>query len=456
MAGMPRWKKILRTLFVLDLTDGRLNLFEEFPALKRFFYRRRYFAYIRTFGDLVFLGLILLGFFGPQDPQRNVMLFLSWGVWWTSVVLSWFFVGRMWCAFCPFPGLGRLLQNLGFSLARKPPKWLTCKGLHLATAGFFFIIWAETVTHMKQSPFLTALLLLAIVSGATLCGILFQGYTWCRYLCPMGKIIGSASTMALTEFRADARKCAQCKSFACRRGREGLKPCPVFLGAYHARNNLVCLVCGHCLILCERDSPALYLRHPFREQIINKGRYLTCGYVIPLLMGSQVARFLYEGPYFSRLTTLLGLGPVSGFTFLFALTTLLFVQLIRLGSILFVYYEDELFGRFSLMIPVVMPLAFTGELIYRLRYFLENIGNFFPVLGRELGLSALLTLHFEIPSGVCTTVGLILVALGYLGGVYVSFYFYRKEFKGLVPWTNFLLIQLLLLAFASLYAFLIL
>ncbi|QJA05670.1 4Fe-4S binding protein [Thermosulfurimonas marina] len=452
---MRRWKRIIKTLFVLDLTNGRLNLFEEFPALKRFFYNRRYFAYIRGFGDLVFLILILLGLFGPQDPRRNAMLFVAWGIWWTSVVLSWFFVGRMWCAFCPFPGLARLLQHLGLSRLKNPPKWLTCKGLHLATAGFFFIIWAETVTGMKESPFLTALLLLAIVGGATVCGILFRGYTWCRYLCPLGKIIGSASTMALTEFRADLKKCSQCKTFACRRGRNGLKPCPVFLGAYHAKNNLVCLVCGHCLILCEHDSPALYLRHPFREQIINKGRYITCSYVIPLLMGSQVARFIYEGPYFSQIVSPLGLGKTAGFTLLFALTTLVFIQLIRLGSILFVYYEDELFGRFSPMIPVVMPLAFTGELIYRLRYFLQNVGDFLPTLGRQLGISAFVGFHFAVPETVLVALNLFLLALGYAGGIYVSFYFYRKEFEGLVPRANFFLIQLILAIFVFIYVFLV-
>ncbi len=453
---MKKWKRVLRTLFVLDLTDGRLNLFEFFPALKRFFYNRRYFALIRTFGDVVFLILILLGFFGPQDPDRNVMLFLAWGVWWTSVVLSWFFVGRMWCAFCPFPGLGRLLQRLGLSLFRQPPRWLTCKGIHLATAFFFLIIWAETVTDMRNSPFLTALLLLSIVAGATIMGALYKGYTWCRYLCPLGKIIGSAATMALTEFRADLEKCKDCKTFACRRGKPGIRPCPVFLGAYHAKNNLVCLVCGHCLILCDRDSPALYLRHPFREQIINKGRYVTCGYVIPLLMGSQIARFFYESPYFIRADTLLGLGPAFTFTLAFAVATIFFIVLIRRGSILFTYYEDEIFGRFSPMVPVVIPLAFTGELIYRLKYFLEEMGDFLPTVGRQFGIPELLDWGFKVSPGCHLVVALFLLGLGLAGGFYVAWYFYRKEFEGLVPRKNYFWINVLLVLFGVLYLFFIL
>ncbi len=450
---MEKWKKVLHTVFCLELDNGRLNLFETFPALKRFFYNRRYFAWIRTFGDIVFLILILLGLFGPQEADRNVMLFLAWGVWWTSVVLSWFFVGRMWCAFCPFPGLARLLQNLKLSRLRSPPKWLVCKGLHLATAGFFFIIWVETVTDMKHSPFSTALLLLSIVLGATLMGVLYRGYTWCRYLCPLGKIIGSAATMALTEFRADPAKCAQCKDFACRRGRPGKKPCPVFLGAYHARNNLVCLVCGHCLTLCAHDSPALYLRHPLREQIINKGRYVTCGYVIPLLMGSQLARFLYETPYFARLQNLLGYGSTVTFTLLFGVSTLFFIQFIRLGSHLFVYYEDELFGRFSPMVPVVLPLAFTGELVYRLDYFLRNVGDFLPTLGRQLRWDYLLAYHFTVPPEFIRLAGLFLIFLGTLGGLYTIRYLCRYEFEGLVPRKNQVLIYLLLGIFVFLYVF---
>jgi len=450
----PKWKQIIRTLFVLDLENGRFNLFESFPSIKRFFYNRKHFAWIRTFGDLTFLILILLGLFGPQDPERNIMLFWAWGIWWTGVVLSWFFVGRMWCAFCPFPGLGRLLQNLGLSRFKAPPKWLTCKGLHLATALFFLIIWAETITDMKNSPFLTAILLLFIILGATLMGVLYRGYAWCRYLCPLGKITGSAATMAITEFRADLQKCRDCRTFSCRRGRDHIKPCPVFLGAYQAKNNLVCLVCGHCLILCERDSPALYLRHPLREQIINKGRYITCGYVIPLLMGSQVARFIYESPYFVWFENLLGFGRVLTFTLLFAVGTLFFIELIKGGSILFTYYEDELFGRFSPMVPVVMPLAFTGELLYRLHYFLEELGDFLPTLGRQFHMPYLMAYHFEIPPFWIKFVSAFWVFLGLAGGFYVARYFYKKEFAGLVPFRNYLFINLLLAFCGIVYLFL--
>ncbi len=261
--------------------ENRINLFEKSLFIKKFFYNRRNFAYIRTFGDIVFLLLILLGLFGPQEKDKNIMLFLAWGVWWTSVVFSWFFLGRMWCAFCPFPGLARLLQSLKLSLFKDPPEILKKKGIHLATALFFLIIWLETTTPLTTSPRYTAIFLLSIVLMAAFFGALYRGYAWCRFLCPLGRITGVAATMAMIEFRPNYKICKDCKLALCKREKPGIRPCPVYLGAVSVQNNLNCFICGHCLILCPYDSPSVYLRHPLKEIILNKGKGITCAYVIP-------------------------------------------------------------------------------------------------------------------------------------------------------------------------------
>ncbi|MFN3921848.1 MAG: 4Fe-4S binding protein [Caldimicrobium sp.] len=134
---MKNFKQFLKVLFWPDLgPEQRINLFEVFPKLKAFFYHRKNFALIRTLGDLIFLILIIMGLFGPQDPEKNVMLFIAWGIWWSSVVLSWFFLGRMWCAFCPFPGLARLLQHLKLSLFKTPSKWLEKRAFILQLSSF--------------------------------------------------------------------------------------------------------------------------------------------------------------------------------------------------------------------------------------------------------------------------------------------------------------------------------
>ncbi len=442
-ASKPKWKEILKTLFLYD-EEARVDLFALFPRLKNFFVRRRYFAFIRTLGDILFTILILVGLFGPQDPSQNAMLFLSWGVWWTSVVLSWFFLARMWCAFCPFPGLGRLLQRLGFYRKRLPPRDFSRYCAYIATLLFALIIWIEAVTHMKYWPFGTALLLLFILAGATVFSVLYKGQAWCRHFCPMGKITGSAATMAIIEFRPDHEKCRYCKTFACKRGKDRVPGCPVYLGAYSVRNNLLCFVCGHCLPLCDYDSPRIYLRHPLKELIINKGRFLTCAYIIPFLIASQFARFIQEKTHWYKLLlSKLGHSEALSFSLVLLIFFLICLFIIRLGVHLFTIYEDELFGRFSPMVPVLVPFAFTGELIYRAQYFLENIGDFLPTLGRQLGYNWE-SFSFVVPESMIKIFSIFVLFLGFLGSIYTAYIFYRYEFEGLIPKVNFLLIILLI------------
>ncbi len=446
-------KKILRVLFVYD-EEERVDLFEAFPRLRDFFANRRYFALIRTFGDVTFTLLIIAGLFGPQDPSQNAMLFVSWGIWWTGIVLSWFFVGRMWCGFCPFPGLGRIIQRLGLSRAKLPPRWFSKYCAYLATALFALIVWAEAVFHMKHSPQATAILLLSILFWATFLAVFFKGQAWCRHFCPLGKIIGSAATLSIMEFRARLDKCRGCKTFACKRGRDGKPGCPVYLGAYAARNNLICLVCGHCIPLCERDSPRLFLRHPLKELVINKGRYLTCTYIIPFLLASQLARFIQEKTlwYQGFKSALLG-SEALAFSLVLAFLFAGFLFVIRLGAELFTIYEDELFGRFSPMVPVLVPLAFTGELVYRLEYFLHEVGNFAPTLGTQLGVKSLSRLSFVFPESLIHLLLPVIMMMGLGGAFYTAYLLAFREFAGLVPKKNFLAILGLATLITSVYLY---
>jgi len=372
------------------------------------------------------------------------MLFVSWGIWWTSVVLSWFFLARMWCAFCPFPGLGRLIQRLGLYRKRLPPRDFSRYCAYVATFLFALIIWIEAVTHMKEWPLGTALLLLFILAGATFFAVLYKGQAWCRHFCPMGKITGSAATMAIIEFRPDHDKCRHCKTFACKRGKDGVLGCPVYLGAYSVRNNLLCLVCGRCLSFCEHDSPSIYLRHPLKELIINKGRFLTCAYIIPFLIASQFARFIQEkASWYQHLLARLGHSEALAFSLVLFVFFFLCLFIIRLGAYLFTVYEDEIFGRFSPMVPVLVPFAFTGELVYRSQYFLKHVGNFIPILGRQLGYDWG-RFAFNVPELVIDCFSWFVIFLGLAGSLYTAFIFYKHEFEGLVPRLNFSLIILLI------------
>ncbi len=438
----------------LDIESGEgIDLFTYFPSIKKFFRERRLHAVIRTIGDIVFTIIILMGLFGPQDPSSNVMLYLSWGLWWPSVVLSWFFVGRMWCGFCPFPGIGRIVQRYGLCLNLKVPDALKKNGVYWSVVLLGVIIWIEESTGMKYLPRATALLILSILGGATICAFLFPKQAWCRYLCPMGRITGVAATLALTEFRPDHSKCKGCTHFGCKRGLGNYPGCPVYLGAFNVRNNLYCLVCGHCLRACDRDSPQLLLRNPFKELVINKGRFITCSYIIPFLIGSQLARYFFEPFYFKTPVTNLDnmFSNMTSFSLLLLAGFLFAYVLSKLGAHLFGITEDELFGRFSPMIPVFVPIAFGGELIYRLEYALKNAPNFFPCLGRQFGLPYLSSLTFTLPPWLIPALSLVILLISFIAATYVLREFGLNEFCGMVTWARYWGCLAILATLASFY-----
>lgn len=445
----PPLKKALRILFTFNLHE-RLNLFEIFPWLRHFFSHRRNLFLVRSAGDIVFGGIILSGLFGPQDPQRNVALFLAWGIWWTSVVLSWFFVGKLWCGFCPFPGIGRILQKTGIGSPRPVPPWLRKHGPTLSLILLGMIIWAEAVTGMRSSPSATALLLLSILLGATVFGALYQGQSWCRFLCPMGKIIGSAATISMIEFRPDAMQCRKCTTFACRKGKEGKLGCPVYLGAFNVRDSVDCLVCGRCVSTCDQDSPRLNLRNPFSEMLLNRGRSLAYRYIIPFLMGSQLARFAQGKEWYESLTLQFGLSSAAAFTVVLALGYAFFWLLIRAGSLLLPC--NTRVGQVSTMAAVFIPIGFTGELMYRLEYFLQDAGSFLPTWGRQFGFD-LESWGFSVSTSHIQLVCLAVLALGTISSCTTAFLLNRAEFHGTLPMRRSFMLALMSAAVFAIYVF---
>jgi len=449
MPLFERIKEVIKVLFVFD-EEARVNLLAFFPGIKRFYQHRRNLFYLRTFGDVSFTIIIFMGLFGPQDHSRNVSLFLAWGIWWVSIVISWFFLGKFWCGICPFPGVGRILQALGLSLHREPYAFLTKYRDAIAVLFFALIIWTESVTDMKHWPLGTALLLLSILLGASIMATLFRGQSWCRYLCPMGKIIGSAATLSMIELRPDLEKCKTCRSFACKKGTETAAGCPVYLGTFNIRNNIDCIMCGRCLYLCGKDSPRLNLRNPFVELVINKGRHLTCSLIIPFLVGSQLARFIqHTAPYGVVEQWLLGSNAFA-FTILLALGFAFAMLVIRMGARLFKITEDPLFGKFSPMVPVLVPLAFTGELAYRLDYFLANVGEVIPTFGRQFGLS-LEHLSFSVSAATIHWTGLALMGIGTVSSSYVLHLFNTRDFAGMIPKGNYYGLHMLVLLVSAIY-----
>ncbi len=438
------WTRALKSLISFD--DGnQLDLFRIFPSFRRFLAARHHYAQLRTASDVLFILVLISGFWGPQDASRNFATFLTWGILWPGIVLSWFFVGRMWCGICPFPGLGVFLQSKGLSLNLKVPKLLQKYGVYCSVFLLALIIWIETVADLTNWPAGTSYLVLAIVVGAAIMSVLFPGQSWCRHLCPLGRMTGAAATLSITEFRADHEKCRGCDTFACKKGTKGKRGCPVYLGAVSVKHNLHCLVCGHCLPLCDRDSPQFLFRNPYNELIHNAGRYITCTFTVPFLIGSQLARFFREKPIYSSIMAGFNVSDALLFSLLLGVCIIVVLVVIRIGMILFgVKDRDPIVGRLSPMVPILIPMAFTGELVYRMSHFAVGIGDFVPTFGRQFGLSFLEKVAFTIPEFPVQVMSAFCMMNGAIAGGYILWRYCLGPFEGLVSLKNFFIIHFLL------------
>ncbi|MFN3921061.1 MAG: hypothetical protein ACK4K4_01505, partial [Caldimicrobium sp.] len=160
-------------------------------------------------------------------------------------------------------------------------------------------------------------------------------------------------------------------------------------------------------------------------------------------------------PYYSYWLELIQLKHSILFTFLFFFFSLTLIGLTKLSALIFKYTEDPLFGKFNLSVALLVPFAFTGELIYRLQYFLKNLGEFLPTLGRQFNYPELLKYQIKVPTLFIKNLSLLLLTLALIGSLYLIFYFYYKDFEKEIPFKKYLHFILLSLLLYFCYYFLI-
>ncbi|MGB2689325.1 MAG: sigma 54-interacting transcriptional regulator, partial [Desulfobacterales bacterium] len=212
-----------------------------------------------------FVLIIYLGFFGSQKPGANISLELTWGLWEPLVILSCILAARIWCAVCPVGALSSLISHK-YSLKRKIPSFIRNYGGYLAAAGLGLIFLSEVVFNMPSSPRATAMLFLSIFFPAVILALVYQRRIWCRFLCPLGKLIGFLSRCSPLELRANYNICNNdCRDHSCYVGNDYQAGCPVFEAPFVLRNNQECILCGDCIKSCPHQSPILNLRVPGQE-----------------------------------------------------------------------------------------------------------------------------------------------------------------------------------------------
>ncbi|MDA0266446.1 MAG: sigma 54-interacting transcriptional regulator [Cyanobacteria bacterium] len=253
----------------------RLNLLNGYPWLRQFL-RSPWWPDLLNYGFtlIAFAVVVVLLFWGPQTRDRNVALNLFWAWWWPLVLLSFPFVGRLWCAVCPFMIYGEVMQWLSLklwprSLQSWPRQTADRWGGWFLWGLFALILLWEELWNLENTAALSAWLLLLITAGAVICSQIFERRFWCRYLCPIGGMNGLFAKLSMTELRAQQGTCsAECTTYQCYKGGpekgEGQETlgCPLYSHPAQLVDNRDCVLCMTCLKACPHRSVAVNLRPP--------------------------------------------------------------------------------------------------------------------------------------------------------------------------------------------------
>jgi hypothetical protein len=216
-----------------------------------------------------YLFAILTGLLGSPVGSSNFTIVLVWIAWWALLILLAVpILGRGWCAICPIPLPGDWLQRgavLGpahAQPARRGLRWPRPLRTIWIQSGAFLLL-ATFSTVLLTSPFVTAIVLAAMLLAAVAMSLVFERRAFCRYACPVGGFIGVYSQIAPTELRIKNKAvCVSCEGKPCYNGSEAGYGCPWDVFPAGLNKNTYCGLCMECLRTCPHQNIAVNLR-PF-------------------------------------------------------------------------------------------------------------------------------------------------------------------------------------------------
>ncbi|YAF95259.1 MAG: sigma 54-interacting transcriptional regulator [Nodularia sp. CChRGM 3473] len=377
----------------------RVNLLNAYPNLRKFL-RSSWWPDRINYGFTAAAFAIIIGilFIGPQTRDRNFVLNFFWAWWWPFFLFLFPFLGRVWCAVCPFMIYGEITQKLSLWLfPRKLKSWPRQQaekwgGWFLFGLFTLIFLWEE-LWNLENTAYLSACLLLLITAGAMIFSALFERRFWCRYLCPIGGMNGLFAKLSMTELRAQQGICsASCTTYQCYKGGpekgEGMETngCPVYSHPAQLEDNRDCVLCMTCLKACPHRSVEFNLRPPGIELWTT---HVSRSYEVALLF------LLLGGIYLHRLPELQSwLGLQLDLTQFWQHLGLSLLTLIIPTAVIFAGYGFmKLFNFRRKPRPFVelaygyLPLVLGGNLAHYLRLGLGEGGRILPVTFATFGLS---------------------------------------------------------------------
>ena len=235
---------------------------------------------------LFFIALLVIIYFGLSSepdlrfhggiPFATTMI---WDIWHPLLVFTLILLGRLWCFACPIGAVGDWTQSLYSAKKKYPEKY---RNLWIAVIFFLFIFAAERHLFMfTRNPPNTAYLLLFFTGLAVVMGFIYEKRSFCRYICPIGLVLGLFSMLSATELRCKSKKTCQDHDIKeCVIGNVAGKACPVGESPQTMERNNQCIMCMECVKSCSKDNIRISPRLPGADVVNMKKTHLAEAYLV--------------------------------------------------------------------------------------------------------------------------------------------------------------------------------
>jgi len=391
-----------------DNNAFRIDLLDHLPWLRRLLLHPWYPGAIWIVMMVIFVPVVILGFIAPQTRDSSLTLNLFWAWWWPLYLFLFAFIGRLWCAVCPFMITAEWLRWISLWVFPRQQltwntRWLNRWGAWVLFAGFVAIYLWEHLWDLPHHAYLSAWLLIAITAGAVFFSLIYERRLWCRYLCPIGGMNGMFAKLAMVELRSTRQVCgSQCSTFNCYKGgpatpvtfanplpMEGQDSagCPLYSHPAQLQDNRDCVLCMDCLKACPSRSVQLNLRFPASDLLDDHRGFWAEAALLLLLFGGV---FMHHS---DRLLQWVGLPnlPLDADHLLIALPVVLLFLSIPAGLIGITHAIARLLDPAQpdllKMIYAYLPFTLAANLTHYIPSVMTEAGQILPVFARTLGWS---------------------------------------------------------------------
>lgn len=277
---------IMRQRSLLKLQPGRKLNIVDIASIRKFLKSGWFQPIFQVPVLVVFLIIIAAGLSDIQKGDRNIATILTWTIWWAAIVFTFVFIGRVWCMMCPFGAAQDWLGRL-FSINRDFPKSL--RNIYLSSFLFFALTWWDSYSGIVNKPAMTSYLLIGFFVVAIGMALVYKGRSFCRYVCPIGGLIGLYSMFSPIELRNKCMEvCRDHKVKECLKGSDKGRPCPMFVTPMTLDRNNYCNFCSECIKSCSQDNIVVRSRGFAQDLWVSSKGFLDEAFLAMMLVGISI------------------------------------------------------------------------------------------------------------------------------------------------------------------------